>query len=52
MGMFVLDEVVGLVRGRQNAMCNVDRPPDLQSLFATLRPHFLPEGLDAGPYVK
>jgi hypothetical protein len=42
----------GLVRRRQNAICNVDRPPDYQSLFATLRLHFLPEGLDASRYVK
>jgi hypothetical protein len=52
MGMFVLEEVVGLVRHCQNAMCNVDRPPDVQSLFATLRLHFLPESLDASRYVK
>jgi hypothetical protein len=52
MGMFVLEEVVGLVRRCQNAMCNVDRPPDVQSLFATLRLHFLPESLDASRYVK
>jgi hypothetical protein len=47
-----LEEVVGLARRRQNAMCNMDRPPDFQSLFATLRLHLLPEGLDDSFYVK